>query len=140
MNLVFSNIRSTYQFQIQNSISKLWVSSGIKRPSTTRYTRPSYNRLVRGFQITLWSHEPLHKRTNELVGGLGYVAQTLQPEEIAELVDILGGEPVIELAQLIDTLGEPGLAEILLDDPDQDGSGGCHDTGALRCSVRESPR
>jgi len=63
-----------------------------------------------GFQVT--------SRTNELIENLGYVARTLQPEEIAELVDILKGERVIELAWLIDTLGEARLTEILSDDSD----------------------
>lgn len=68
--------------------------------------------------LTLRPDEPLLERTSELVENLGYVARTLQPEEIAELVDILGERRVIELAQLIDTLGESRLAEMLSDDSD----------------------
>jgi len=60
--------------------------------------------------LTLPPDESLLERTSELVENLGYVARTLQPEEIAELVDILGERHVIELAQLIDTLRESRLA------------------------------
>lgn len=63
--------------------------------------------------LTLSPEAAVVERTGEVLENLGYVARTLDPEEIRELVETLGEQQVIELAQLVDTLGETRLAEML---------------------------
>lgn len=63
--------------------------------------------------LTLSPDPDVLERAGELIENLGYVARTLEPAEIESLVAELGEERVMELAQLIETLGEARLAEML---------------------------
>ena len=65
--------------------------------------------------LTISPDPAVVERASELIENLGYVARTLDPDEIETLVDQLGEERVMELAQLIDALGEARLAEMLGD-------------------------
>lgn len=63
--------------------------------------------------LTLPPDRSVMDRARETMENLGFVARTLEPGQIERLVERLGEQRVIELAHLIDVVGEAGLAEML---------------------------